>query len=483
MLPALTGPGRVHVRAARSLPEGTFIMRRISWVQVTALLGLVTAAAAGACSASAGSDGGAAECQALAACCANTAGAQSQVCLDVVESGVASDCTQELVAYQTAGSCGTTASSGGTVTGTGCGALATCCAAMSGPAASACDAIVQEGVSTTCTEELSVYQTTRACGGATTGTGTGGGTSTGTQSACSSLATCCAEMSGAQQQACSSIAAGGATATCAAELEADEAAGLCAEVGPGSGTSGGNPGSGSGGNSKSSGFGGGSTSSGFGGTTSSGSDTGTASSSAADCTPHALPAGFVFRTVGVASGSCTAADDEGIGSCVSMGTSCAAYESTPGCGPTCAFTTSGASAWGPFIYVTAAGAGNIALPFVNLGGCIQKVDRTSAGAACAAASARLFQCELEACIAYCPIASASDTAGAGALLGTSTSNGCLGDADTTVCAEYASAESSACATDFSDASTSAATLCDNLLDASDQGPYVALFCGGEDAGI
>jgi hypothetical protein len=202
-----------------------------------------------------------------------------------------------------------------------------------------------------------------------------------------------------------------------------------------------------------------------------------------DCSPHALPTNFQFRSPSLTGGSCNSTDDEGVSNCLTMsGVSCPAYTSDPTC-QACAFSSYTNATWGAFVLVTASGAGAVQIPFFNPGGCLQKVDPFTASA-CVQALQNSFQCEIEACLAYCPVASGSDTAGMDALLGTSTTNGCLQNADSSVCASYANAVNTACTGAlYGDAATDPGTECNNLAGASDLGPYVAAFCGGEDAGI
>ena len=440
---------------------------------------LLSVAVAAACS-SAGSGTADSACSSLEACCATASGANQASCIQLLSTGDATACAEELVTLQTTGACGSVGPGSGA--GTGCTGLAACCAEMTGGAAASCGEIASTGIATTCSAELTVYQSSGACHATMTGSGTG---TSGT--GCAALASCCATQSGAAATACDQIVAAGVASTCSAELSVEEATGACTSVSPGSGTgthpgsgTGTHPGSGTGvGPGSGTGVGPGS-GSGTGGSSGTGSGSGVDAGSPVDCAPHALPSGFTLRTIGLAGGSCTAAQDEGISSCMGAGTTCSAYD--VGSCATCAFTEFTSSAWGPFAYVTAAGAGGVTLPFYNFAGCITKLDPVG-GAACARAVNQALECELASCLAYCPIASLSDTAGADALLGTSTTNGCLGDADSSVCAQYVDAENAACLPLSTDAGTGPVNLCNTLLDASDEGPYIGLFCGGDDAGI
>lgn len=445
-------------------------MRASTLAFVSLLLGVAVA-----CS-SAGSGATDSACSSLGACCATASAADQASCFQLFSAGNSTACAEELVTLQTTGACGSASPGGGA--GTGCTGLAACCAEMTGIGASDCSATASAGVATVCTAELTGYQSSGACHATTTGPGSGPGGGTG----CAALATCCASQSGSAATACDQIVATGVASTCSAELTVEEATGACSTVSPGSGT-GARPGSGTGvGPGSGTGVGPGS-GSGTGGSSGTGSGSGSSPMDAGapvDCAPHALPAGFTFRTIGLPGGSCTSAQDEGINSCMSAGTTCSAYD--VGSCATCAFTEFTSSSWGPFAYVTTAGAGQVVIPFYNFAGCLMKIDPLG-GTACARAVDQAFECELAACLPYCPIASSSDTAGEDALLGTSTTNGCVGDADSSICAQYVDAENTACAALSTDAGTGPADKCDTILNATDEGPFVALFCGGEDAGL
>jgi len=154
------------------------------------------------------------------------------------------------------------------------------------------------------------------------------------------------------------------------------------------------------------------------------------------------------------------------------------------------------TAWGGFIAVespTAVGATTTTeIDLFNPGGCVARVDTSATGQACAKAYNELQECEFASCVPYCPVASQSDQAGEDALLGSGTSNGCLGDADTAICATYVTAVQTACATESNDAGTGAFDKCENLIsDASTATgalplafeQYLGLLCGGYDAGL
>jgi len=436
------------------------MIRTLTLASVTALLGILVACG----STGVGGSTAAPACTTLAACCA-AAGAEQGLCVAIVTSNVPTSCSSELVSLQTSGTCATAPGTGtgtGTATnpGSGCTALAACCELMTGAAATACITVVGEAVPAACTTELTSYEKAGACG--KTGTGPGTGTGTGSDTACTLLAECCAQMPpGSSATACEEVVAMGLSSSCSSELSAYESTDACGGIGPGTGT-----GTGTGNHT--------------GTTTQTGTNTGTISSSTSTgpvCTPHALPTNFQFRSIGLESGACTSVQDEGINTCLSMGTSCSTYD-TGTCG-TCVFNSFTNNSWGPFAFITASGAGAVQLPFYNTAGCVLKVNPTAT--ACATAINQAFECEIEACLAYCPVASSTDTTGEDALLGTSTTTGCLGDADTGVCASYISAENTECAAFQTDAG--AEGRCDALMGATDVGPYIALFCGGEDAGI
>jgi len=366
------------------------MIRSITLATVAAILGAVVA-----CGTQAGSSSATASCTSLAACC-SAAGTEQALCVAIVASNVSTSCSSELVSLQAGGSCASTPPGSGTGGGSGCSALATCCVAMTGSAAQGCLAFVEQGVAATCTAELSAYESVGSCGKVGTGTGTGTGT------ACPLLAECCAEMTaGPGATACDAVVASGVSTSCATELSAEESAGACHGTGTGTGT-----GIQTGTTTSTHGQTGTGTNSQTGFTTGN-TGTSSSSSSAMTCVPHALPAGYAPQTIGLTSGACTAAQDEAINTCVSNGTSCAASE-VGSCG-TCAFASWTSSSWGAVVNITLPGAGNVTVPFLNSGGCLQKA--SAAATACADASNKQFQCELEACVAYCPVASASDTVG------------------------------------------------------------------------
>ncbi len=162
----------------------------------------------------------------------------------------------------------------------------------------------------------------------------------------------------------------------------------------------------------------------------------------------------------------------------------------------CLFTPAGASAWGAFLDLrplTAVGATTTTiLDLYNFGGCVALVDPSPAGKACGTALDELTQCELASCLPSCPITSTQDVAGTDALVGSTTSVGCLGNADNTVCVTYANAANTACANATNDAGTGAIDRCNAILTAANAATvsapagleqYLGLFCGGADAGL
>jgi hypothetical protein len=82
-----------------------------------------------------------------------------------VTEGVDTTCSAELSAFQTEGLCkGSSSSSGsGSSGGTGCSGLSSCCSSLPSSEATGCQAIVSEGSDPTCSEELSAYQTDGLC--------------------------------------------------------------------------------------------------------------------------------------------------------------------------------------------------------------------------------------------------------------------------------------------------------------------------------
>jgi len=138
---------------------------------MAAILGVAIACACGTTAASPPTEVPA--CTSLAACC-GSAGAGQAVCASIVASNVAATCSTELASLEAMGACGSTGTGTGTSTGSasGCSALAACCKAMTGSSAAQCDTIVGQGVATTCTAELTVYEAAGSCGKTTSSSGT-----------------------------------------------------------------------------------------------------------------------------------------------------------------------------------------------------------------------------------------------------------------------------------------------------------------------
>jgi hypothetical protein len=159
----------------------------------------------------------------------------------------------------------------------------------------------------------------------------------------------------------------------------------------------------------------------------------------------------------------------------------------------CAVTPSTASQWGGYLTVDAVGATPpTPLSFPNLGGCVLAAAATETGAAaattlaCGTALEEQQECELASCVPYCPVASASDTAGMDAILGTASTNGCLTEADTLYCASYVAAANTYCANQLIDSGAGPFGVCLGLYNSTAAGALNEIFaavCGGMDAGL
>jgi hypothetical protein len=153
-----------------------------------------------------------------------------------------------------------------------------------------------------------------------------------------------------------------------------------------------------------------------------------------------------------------------------------------------------ATAWGPVLFVA---QGAVQYPFGNLGGCILANDTSTAGQACGKAFQTVTECELAACETACPVSvdmttGAPNQAQANALLGTFdsmgnlTANGCIEDADMTVCAAQNMALSTACMTYLADGGTTIGNMCETLAasqTAAGFDQFIGAYCGGADAGL
>ena len=87
-------------------------------------------------------------------------------------------------------------------------------------------------------------------------------------------------------------------------------------------------------------------------------------------------------------------------------------------------------------------------PYPNTGGCVPLWESSSQGQACGKAYQALVECELAACVEYCPVTATSGPALLVGIVndyGNLTAPGCIQNADTSVCASYAAARASACA--------------------------------------
>ncbi len=336
--------------------------------------------------------------------------------------------------------------------------------------------------------------TAQACSSSTSPANTGASPN------CTTLAACCPSV-GANQAACLSAVAAANDTVCQTDLATFRANNYCTASNSGSGsgtgtnpTDGGpNPGSSTGSGSHS-------------GTSGSRTGTGSGTGIPASCSPHPLPTGWTPTTPTAAAAVCTAMqnvgaadcfvaqDDAGIGLCLT------AVENPDGgldpCGQ-CVFSQATASAWGAFVEIkapTAIGAtATTTLDLFNFGGCVALADKTAAGTACANALNQLNECEQASCLANCPVTSNTDTAGQNAIFGTTSSPGCLSDADNMVCLTYANTVNTACAAETNDAGTGAIDKCNTLITAANASTtpataaglenYMGLFCGGADAGF
>jgi len=222
-----------------------------------------------------------------------------------------------------------------------------------------------------------------------------------------------------------------------------------------------------------------------------------------NCNPHAVtatitaeppPPAVCTAMQNVGAADCfLATTDAGIGLCNNaLG---APDGSTDPCG-NCVFTNEMGPNWGAFVVISpplpAGATGDNQLTLFNVAGCIAANDTSTAAQACATALEELSSCEFAACVAYCPVASTTDTAGIDALLGTSTQMGCLDNAATAECMTQVTAVNSACATETNDAGTGTFDKCNALATAANASTaaspaglqnYIGSICGGADAGI
>ncbi len=217
------------------------------------------------------------------------------------------------------------------------------------------------------------------------------------------------------------------------------------------------------------------------------------SSTATECSPHPLDHFVPTPNLPPATVSCTAAENTALGICfastVDAGPACNEAFLGPG-GSTndcyaCVLTPSTSTSWGALVIVdspTAVGAATYTeLDMFDTGGCIAKEDPSAMGIDCATALNELTECELAACVAYCPIVSYTDMAGITALYGDGTASnpGCLGDADTAVCLTYVDKVSTACAGEVNDAGawSKCATLENNAGSATPTAAALSAYCG------
>jgi hypothetical protein len=204
----------------------------------------------------------------------------------------------------------------------------------------------------------------------------------------------------------------------------------------------------------------------------------------------------------VSTTACTTTEMAAAGDCLA-GVGDASAECTDAFGTTyqnacylCVMTPETATAWGPFVELsipTAAGSSaTTELDMYNVGGCIAAEDSSPVGQSCATAQDELVECEVAACLAYCPVASYTDTAGMTALFGdgTTANPGCMGNADSAVCLSYVNAANTACSSyvgaDGGVVSGSAMDTCTTIMNnmetvsptAASFEAYMSPFCGG-----
>jgi len=183
----------------------------------------------GMCGTGSGSGTGGTGCAGLSACCGSLPSTEQVGCQDIVTAGDATTCSAELSAYQTDGMCGTGSGSGTGTGGTGCSALSSCCGTLPSTEQAGCQDIVTAGDATTCSAELTAYQDQGNCGGTGTGSGsssTGSGSGSG-GTGCSGLSACCSQLSSTYQTSCDTIVSEGNDATCSEELSVYQTDGLC----------------------------------------------------------------------------------------------------------------------------------------------------------------------------------------------------------------------------------------------------------------
>ncbi len=108
---------------------------------------------------------GGSDCSDLSSCCSSLPSTEQSSCQAIVTGGVAADCSAALTEYKDASLCsGSGSSSGsGSNSGSGCSALSSCCSSLPTEEQAGCQAIVSEGSDSTCSAELSAYQTDDLC--------------------------------------------------------------------------------------------------------------------------------------------------------------------------------------------------------------------------------------------------------------------------------------------------------------------------------
>jgi len=319
-----------------------------------------------------------------------------------------------------------------------------------------------------------------ACGIQPGGTGT---PDAGVNTACATLSACCSKLPAESLTSCQAAVTAGNATTCASDLSMLMQAGSCGGIGvPDAsfhpdgtvvpGNDGGPGDDGSTGNQDAE--------------PEQDSSTGFDSAPPANCTPHALPANFqVVNHPAPSNASCTTTTMSTVASdCFTSPTATCNTDIETTCGE-CVFTANTAADWGPVIVFEATGASpavEIEYPFFNDGSYVERYDPSGTGLNCGQALEAQIECELAACVPYCPVTSASDTVGTNALIGTFdpstgdvTTNGCLQNADSSVCANYVNATNTECASELTDAGTGALTAIQN---ATTYNAFFGEYCGG-----
>ncbi len=164
-------------------------------------------------------------CSGLSACCDTLSGSDKESCQLIVTDDP-SACTASIATFCPSTGSGTSnppMETKPTTDGTGCSGLSSCCSSLSAAEQPDCQAIVTEGVDTTCSAELSAFQTEGLCKGSSSSSGSGSSGGTG----CSGLSSCCSSLPSSEATGCQAIVSEGSDPTCSEELSAYQTDGLC----------------------------------------------------------------------------------------------------------------------------------------------------------------------------------------------------------------------------------------------------------------